>query len=353
MVAGGVGVVLIAKDIWELRHGVMPIIAAEMKSADSKAKVQAELATTIADQIKEHAREIGQKSADRVVEIWQEFRRNNAKVLDLAERSAPFRGFVDSVRPDHLPRLTEVVGLLLPAESEAGVLRRLGDGTLNEAVNVMPASGMVIARETRSVDVALKWSAVAGQNLQAVVDHEIHKRADPAAMTARAFTRILSVGDRLAVTRLAGLAPEARDALFVLEGKELTTLAKSLSDVELGTLATYLKGLQQIPRERVLKAVAEAPGTMQVLASARVRDAIIESRDQAAAVDMMLRKPGFDPAAAWDDAVMAWEGRVNPVLVALRHPGASIAAAVAGLFLLLLVFRLFRPRRSKTPPAAA
>ena len=35
---------LIAKDIWDFRYGVLPIIATEMKSADTKEKVRAELA---------------------------------------------------------------------------------------------------------------------------------------------------------------------------------------------------------------------------------------------------------------------------------------------------------------------
>ena len=46
VVAGGVGLVLIAKDIWEFRHGVLPIIASEMKAKATKDKVQEELSTT-------------------------------------------------------------------------------------------------------------------------------------------------------------------------------------------------------------------------------------------------------------------------------------------------------------------
>ena len=44
VVAGGVGLVLIAKDIWDFRHGVLPIIATEMKSKETKDKVREELA---------------------------------------------------------------------------------------------------------------------------------------------------------------------------------------------------------------------------------------------------------------------------------------------------------------------
>jgi hypothetical protein len=40
VVAGGVGLALIAKDIWDFRHGVLPIIADEMKSQATKDKVE-------------------------------------------------------------------------------------------------------------------------------------------------------------------------------------------------------------------------------------------------------------------------------------------------------------------------
>ncbi len=350
--AGGVGLVLIAKDVWDLRHGVMPIIAAEMKSPENKVKVQEELARTMSEQIGEHVREIGIKSADRVIEIWSEFRRNHAKVLEIAERSAPFKQFVESVRTDGFARLNEVVGMLLPAEGEAGLLKRLDDGTLNTAVNVMPAEAMEIARDTRSVADALGWSALTGGALGGVIEHQLHKRAKPEDFTAGSLQRLLQVGDRLSVGRLASISKEARDTLFALDTAELKALTKSLSETELGTLARYLSGLQAAPRERVLRAVAASAGSMQALASSRVREAIISSRDQSAAVDMMLRAPGFDPVAVASDARLVWDGRVNPLLMWERHPAAVGAAGFAALLLVLMVMRLLRPRRRARPPAS-
>ncbi|MEQ1710904.1 MAG: hypothetical protein ABL908_05835, partial [Hyphomicrobium sp.] len=344
---------LIAKDIWDLRHGVMPIIAGEMKSADNKAKVKDELAKTIGEQIGEHVKEIGAKSADRVVEIWQEFRRSHAKVLDIAERNAPFKRFVDGVKAEGLGRLDEAVGLLLPAEGEAGVLKRLDDGTLNEAVNVMPAAAMEVARDTRSVDAAIKWNAMAGGQLGAVIENQLHKRARPEDFTTASLGRLLAIGDRLSINRLAGLAREARDTLFALDTAELKSLAKSLSEAELGTLASYITGLQPAPRERVLKTVARSAGAMQVLASAQVRDAIIASPDQMAAVDMMLRAPGLNPKATIADARLVWDGKINPWLMWSKHPVAVGFAGVIALFVVLFFMRLFRPRRRATPKAEA
>src|SRR5207237_3055955 len=68
VVASGVGVVLIAKDIWDFRHGVLPIIADEMKAKTTKDKVREELAKSITEQIHDSVKESSDKTADRADE---------------------------------------------------------------------------------------------------------------------------------------------------------------------------------------------------------------------------------------------------------------------------------------------
>ena len=355
VVAGGIGVVLIAKDIWDLRHGVLPIIATEMKSQSSKETVRAELAKGIAEQIGEHVKEIGAKSAEGVIAIWHEFRAAHAKALEIAERNERFRGFLDSLPPAMLGRLDETLALVLAAEGEPGVLRRLEDGTLDEAVNRLHPAGLEIARETRSLESALAWAGVAGERLSEVAALGLHRRAEPASFTRTSLERVLGLGDRLASVRLAGIPQAARDSLLDLDDAQLKGLARGLSEEELSTLARYLTGLEAGPRDKVLRAVAAAPARMQLLASQRVRDAVLASRDQSAAVDMMLRADGLlDPRAAYQDMLLAWEGRIAPLLVWEKHPAAVVGLGLVVLILLAMLRRLLRPRRAArtaAPPA--
>ncbi len=346
VVAGGIGLVLIAKDLWDLRHGVLPIIATEMKSPETKDEVKAELARSIAEQIGEHVKEIAAKSADTVIAIWHDFRRAHARALELAERDEGFRRFLNSLDAKTLPRLDEVIAIVIEGEGESAVLRRLQDGTLNSAVNLLPAAGMEIARENRSIDAALKWWVIGGGDLVKVIDLELHRRTTPDSFTRLSLQRLLGLGDRTAITRLASVPREARDVLFELAPGELTTLARSLTETELATLARYLTGLEQGPRERVLRAVAASPARMQVLASDRVRDAIIASRDQEAAVGMMLRTDtGFGSGAIVEDLRLAWSGRVSPILILDRHPILVYLTLAAVVILLLALRRIFRLRR--------
>jgi hypothetical protein len=352
VVAGGVGLALIAKDIWDLRHGVLPIIANEMKSKENKDKVQDELAKTFAEQISGHVGEIGAATAEQVVGIWRDFRSAHAQALDLAERNAKFKAFIDRLQPKALPRLDEVVSLVLAAEGEAGLLRRLDDGTLNEAVNVLPAPAMEIARQTRSIDAGLKWAALSGDQLPKVVELDLHRRTAPDALTRSALRRLLAFDDRLAIVRLASIDRGARDTLLELNDSDLKTLARNLSEPELATLSRYLTGLQKAPRERVLRAVAANPAVMQSLASERVRSAVVTSADQSAAVGMMLRSSAaLDPAAIAEDFGLVTDGRVAPVLMWEKHPIVVVAALIAVGIVLMLLRRLLFPRRRDRVPA--
>jgi len=349
VVAGGVGLVLIAKDIWDLRHGVLPIIATEMKSEDSKEKVQDELAKTFAEQISAHVNEIGAATADRVVDVWREFRNAHAQALELAARDDQFKSFIDTQPPEKLARLDEVVSLVITSEGKAGLLKRLNDGTLNEAVNELPAPALQIARETRSIDAGLRWYALAGDQLVQVVDLDIYRRTTPDKLTKASLQRILALNDRLAITRLVGIDRDARNTLFELPPAELTSLARSLTEDELATLARYLTGLRKEPRERVLRTVAADPTKMQSLSSERVRIAVVASADQTAAVSMMLRQDAtLNPKAIVEDVGLVTGGRVSPILLWEKHPVVIVAGLVVVLILLLMLRRLlFAGRRTK------
>lgn len=350
VVAGGVGLVLIAKDLWDFRNGVLPIIAQEMKAPATKEKVRDELASTLNQQMNEHVKEIAQAAADQVIEVWQSFRRAHALVLRIADQNGEFRKFLDGVKPDALPRLDEVVSILVSSEGEGSILRSLGDGSLNSAVHLMPEKGLEIARDLKSVQAGLDWSALAGNQLGAVVDYDLHKRISTKTLTRASLDRILALNDRAAIIKIASVPPEARDMLFTLKSDSLNSLLRSLSEDELKALAGYLSGLKPEPREKVLEAVAAEPAKMQILASHRVRDRIINSNDQSAAVDMMLAPPaGFSTGVVLKDVRLVWDGRVAPLLLWDKHPQAVGIAGFLALVLLFWLGRLFRPRRISGP----
>ncbi len=348
MVAGGVGLILIAKDIWDFRHGVLPIIGTEMKSKETKDKVREELAKSVSEQIGDSIKEISDKTADRVVEIWLEFRRAHAKVVELADRQEVFKRFLDTVKPDDLPKLDEVVALVLSSEGEAGIAKRLDNGTLHRAVSGLPTGAIEIARESQSLETALQWSAVAGDSLAKVVEFDIYRKAKPDAFTKASLQRLLGLQDRVAITRLAALQTGARDTLFELDANQLKTLARTLDETQLDSLSRYLTGLDKSSAQRVLHVVAQTPTRMAELGKPSVRDAILSSSDQAAAVGMMLQTSTVpDPTVLLAHAQLVLDGRVSPLLLWEKHALWLSVAAVLSLVLLLILKRLMFGTRPK------
>ncbi len=349
VVAGGIGVVLIAKDVWELRHGVLPIIAAEMKAPATRDKVQAELAASIGTEIGGHIRDIGRRTSERVIEIWNEFRRAHGKVLELADSRPEFKRLLDTVNPEKLGRLDEIVALQLATGGEPALLSRLADGSLAEAIDRWPSAALEIARDRRSLDAGFKWRAIAGDVLLAkVLEYDVHRRTEPEEMTRTSLARVLGLDDRIAIPRLASLKGRALEPLLELSDVDLKRLARALGEVELASLSAYMTGLEKPAGQRLLAAVAATPSVMQAVAPQSVRDAIIASPDQAAAVTIMLRSGElFDVGAFLRDVETVWAGRVSPRVLIARYPIALAGAAVLALGVVMLLLRAVVGRRPR------
>lgn len=348
VVAGGIGIALIAKDIWEFRHGVLPIIASEMKSPATRDKVQEELAKVIGDQINEHVREISGTAADRVTEIWREFRRAHAKVLELAEKDEGFRRFLETVTPAKLPRLDEVVALILAGEGEPALKKRLDDGTLHRAVETMPPEALAIARDTRSLEAAFKWWGLAGDQLPKVVEHDLHRRGPPEEMSKTALDRLLALDDRVAIGRLAALTRGEREPLFELPPLDLGRLARALSETDLKALSRYVGSLDKPAAQRLLAVVGLSPAKMAAFAAPGVQEAILASRDQAEAVAVIGRSDGiFDFVVFADDVRAVQDGKISPRLLWARYPVAISVFGFTALILLLILWRLIFGRRTR------
>ena len=348
IVAGGVGVVLIAKDIWELRHGVLPIIATEMKSPATREKVQEELARAMSEQMTEHVRDIGAKAADRVVEIWLDFRRAHAQVLSLAEKNENFRLFLDTDQTRQ-PR-------------PPGRNHRAGSGKRERDRRPETPRRWHLARSHRETArrcvrycarCALTGDAPSnGRTLRASSLPQSDRERDPPAQPAR---RVYE-GQPRPHPHAAGSRghqpagwPQGHRARRRFWSSMTTTCgvwhARSPRPSS-KSLSGYMTGLERSAGNRLLSAVAQSPAKMQILASSGVRTAILQSQDQAAAVGMMLRSDAlFEPGDFATDLSLVRGGKVSPWLLWSRYPGALSVMGCLGFFILLLLMRVMFGRR--------
>ncbi|MEZ5853582.1 MAG: hypothetical protein R3D67_02115 [Hyphomicrobiaceae bacterium] len=346
-VAGGIGIALIAKDIWDLRNGVLPIIASEMKSTATRDKVQSELAASIATEVKDNLREIAKRTADGVIEVWDQFRRAHAKVLDIAERNADFKKFTNAVSPDRISRLDELVALQLADGGETALMARVADGSLGEAVTRWPAAALEIARDLRSLDMGFQWRALAGDDLLAkVAAYEVHRRTRPQEMTRATLARILSLDDRLAISRLSSLKGKTVEPLLELDAARLKPLARQLDEASLTSLSAYMTALKPKAGHQLLETIARTPSAMQAVQPERVRRAVLESRNQEAALAIVLRREDlFDSVLFVRDVELVRAGEVSPRILLAHYPIALIVFAGIALAVMLIIMRALFGRR--------
>ena len=187
---------------------------------------------------------------------------------------------------------------------------------------------------------------MAGPALPRVIEYEIYRRSSPDAFTKSTLARLLKLDDRLAITRLASLKPDAREPMLELDDASLLKLGRALGEADLTSLSGYLTGLESAARQRLLIAVVDAPAKLTNVTPQSVRTAILASRDQAAALSVMLRADGiFDFFVFRDDALLVKDGKVSPRILWARYPVALSLFAFAAFMVLMLLRRLMFGRR--------
>jgi hypothetical protein len=144
------------------------------------------------------------------------------------------------------------------------------------------------------------------------------------------------------------MPPAMRDILLELDDQGLVKLARSLDEAQLDSLARYLAALEKAPAQRILSVVSQTPSRMAELASPRVRDAIIASRDQGAAVGMMLYVMSMpEPTVLLAHVRLVLDGQVSPVLLWEKHAVVLVIAGLLTLILLAILKRLLFPPRPR------
>ncbi len=299
-VAGLIGLALIAKDIYEAGEGVFPIVAARMKSDETKTLIKDEIGKTIQADISQQTAAIAQETAERIYAVWLDFKQKYNRLLALSEKSPAFADFLKDRRLDQLAKLGQIVDLLYGSEGENRTLERVADGSLNRALLDLNDAGLVIAEDRKSIDDALRWTAIAGKDLPRVADLGVYRWFPPKALTHETLEKILSLNDKIAVGRIAGLDAEARDLILNLPAQQMRDFVRRLSGPQLAAFADYQRRLEPSAARQLLRAVSETPSVMQELSGEGLRGAIFNSRDQTAALNMFLH----------DDASLISYGRI-------------------------------------------
>lgn len=344
---GFIGLALIVVDVYEAGQGIFPLVAERMKSDESKTLMREEIAKTLQQEIMLQTASIAQETAERIYSFWLDFKQKYNKLLDLSGKNARFAAFLKERKLEQLGKLGQIIDILLKKEGEGGIFQRTADGSLHRALLDLTDAGMVIATDQQSIDVALQWAKLAGPQLDRVVKYEVYKWTQPGTFTGEQLRKLLAIDDKPAITRLARLGQEPREFLLALPADRLRDLARRFTENELHAFADYQRRLPPLAAKRVLRAISEDPRAMRTLAEPSIRNAIFDSKDLGAAVEMLLRPTSF--LNVWrmaEDFTLVRDGQVSYPIFLHQYWISLIAGTVLLLIILLLLRRLIfgRPR---------
>ncbi|WP_125461603.1 MULTISPECIES: hypothetical protein [Rhodomicrobium] len=336
---GLIGLALIARDIYEASEGVFPLISERMKSDEAKNLIKQEITRSIEADLTQQVGVIAEETTERIYAFWQDFKQKYNVLLSLAEKNPDFAQFLKNRTVDQLGRLGRLVAYLLREDGEAGVLQRTRDGSLSRAMTELNDQGIAMAIETKSLDRALAWAELAGSRLPKAIDYGLPQLIAPDDITPAQLATLLDFDNRAAATRIARLDRAARDALLSLPPATLKELSRRLGERDLAALAAYQEGLEKPAASRVLREVAQDPSLMHTLGKNSIREAIVGSRDQLAAVTMLLRDNSvLSLTNIGGDFGLVRQGEVNYRVFIERY----WAGLIVGLLLALLILMVLR-----------
>ncbi len=341
-VTGLIGLALIAKDIYEAGEGVFPIIAEKMKSDETKTLIKDEIGKTIQTEISQQIGTIAQETAERIYAVWLDFKQKYTRLLTLSEKSPAFAAFLKDRRLEQLGKLGQIVDVVYASEGEDRIFTRVADGSLNRALLELPDAALVIATDQKSINKALLWTDKAGRDLGRVVELGLYRWLAPENLNREVLQKILNLNDPIAVSRLAALQPEARDFILNLPLDRMRDFARRLTDKQLSAFADYQRRLEPNAARRLLRAASESPAIMQDLAGDGVRQAVLDSRDQTAALDMLLREDAslISYGRILKDVEQVRDGAVTYRVFWERYWLSVLIAAFAALVILSWLRRL-------------
>jgi hypothetical protein len=330
-----VGTGLVAYDIYTSRDGALPQIQAQLKEPEVKAAIRSELVTAMTPEFRREAPQIARDVANELFGQWREVRRNIRQVLDLAEQEPAFQTLLSSLENDSdLAHLVDLVAVARPALGEENFQQALIDGSLERLLH-QPSKLLPILSATQSVDTTLAWAALAGEQLDAVVQSELYKHVAPEALSRTLLNELLAVGNPAVIQKLALLDPSTIERLLIISTSNLNTLAGQLSAEQLQVVATYLPALTQDQRNQLISRVASNPELITLLDNDSVQRRIVDSADVDATLSFLASPRSLD--RLWSDVPAVLSGQVSVGLFVDKYGAGQSTLITIGLVLLLLI----------------
>lgn len=332
-----VGVGLIAYDIYDSLDGALPQIQESLKSPDVAAAIRAEIADSIEPELKLDLPAIARQIANDLHSQWLTVKRDIRVVLELAADSDAFADILQRTESrSDLAQLVAIVGAALPSLGRSGVIAAAESGALAR-LTALPADPSPIIAATGSLESAAAWGDVAGALLGDVITMELYKHLSPAEVDRWLLQRLLALGNRTVIERLALLPVDQIRTLLTVSPANLAALTSSLSPEQMRWLADTLAALDQAQRNALIAHLISEPQTLTLIQQVDLHRLLAAHEDLAAAI-AFLNGPR-DIMGLFNDTTALISGGASLRLFSIKY-GWGVTALVGLAFVLLVLVML-------------
>jgi hypothetical protein len=262
-----VGVGLIVYDLVEGGRGALPQIEQALTSAEVKDRIRADVVDAVRVGIPEESSIAALETAVTMIERWDAFCTTYDDVCSLAQEDPSFARLLADADVLQMERLEALVDLFLASFGRDALTTAVQTGAFDELL-ALPAAGMTILRESRSVEQTLAWAEQVGPGrLDAVSLLGLHMLVAPESLSATLVDRLLGVGNRALVETLVQLDATTLEALLELPPAVMQSLVTSLSAEELARFVQVqrLPAITATPPALVAQAVVSGVVSLEQL----------------------------------------------------------------------------------------
>ncbi len=349
IVGGG----LIAYDLYSGSDGALPEIAKQLKQEEVKEMIREEVYYAVNQEVRGEIPKIAREVANELYSHWADFSRKFARVLQLVEQNRQFKTVVESRTPREFSKIANFVDVienrlsteLLHETIDAGVFDKLLD---------LPDSAIAILETTRSPQMVIAWSQLAGTRLPQVIELEIFKHKQPDDFKRDTLVRLIELNDSQVISKIMLLNnSDLEHLLQQLSKHTIITLGQRFTPRDFETLAWYAANTETDFRNILVNHLLSDPAAVRQFNSTKVQTAVLESREPQAIIVFMARPSG--PVNIYADGFDLLTGAVPMSLLFEKYPNIAnlllitLGPLLAIMSILFVIRWMFRRRR----PAAA
>jgi hypothetical protein len=245
-VGWGIGIAMLAYDLWESGKGALPQIREAMKSEEAKAQIRAEVTEAVKESLPDQVDAVAYQIAVTLVDEWEHFCAGYSDICQLQDENPTFAELVKETKLEELDTIRKLLSVYQEKLGQQELMTAIASGGFSKILASVldfekshpevqipggndrpPLEHVLIIRlllDTHSTEDALAWAKLAGDMPDRLVLYGIHLSTVPETWTPEQLALILALPKGNDIEKVLTLTADQRDILLSLPADQVMAL---------------------------------------------------------------------------------------------------------------------------------